>query len=335
MENMHEGTLNVAGKILETRCVAQDIYSFGPIHAEAVHLENWWKVNGFFNAVADVMDGAYKLLKVGFHSKVAWEMLPTKFDKEENVAYVNFDMLINVSDTETLSRLKRQGIVPQEGKYGWLILGVQNGHYFCQGYAAPKSGDEIMGIVRDDDGNVISQARKREEVPPFEWKRNEDAWTIINKHNGVHFVMMILAGHIKVICNYETKAGFEWREKDTWIKYQNLYKSAETRKEKTMAVIERRFAQEGLKNSTWYQEHDVERQAEARIAVEHGIDILNAAGQPVCVAATDLVKARIVYITSNGTERRGGVYLGSLEQVANATVFAKSNNMTIKVAPLA
>ena len=165
-------------------------WSFGDEHQRnKASMKNFGEIRGFLNGVAYLMDGTYPICVAGFHSKVGFADLFTKWD-EKNVAYVNFSRL---NDEGIAAALASFGIKPQDGDADkWLILKAYHGRLLPQWKVEPLTKAELTEAINKN---------KTEATDPsvFAVENNKHAWNQLHLHNGMELALMVVAGQIRVV----------------------------------------------------------------------------------------------------------------------------------------
>lgn len=165
-------------------------WSFGNKHLRnRVSLKSFSEIRGLLNGFAYLMDGTYPICVPGFHSKVGFSDLFTKWD-EKDVAYVNFSRL---NDDGIVAALAAFGIKPQDGDADkWLILKAYHGHLLAQWKVEPITKAELtVAVNKDGDGNI--------EPSMFSVENNKHAWNQLYLHNGLELAIMVVADQIRVV----------------------------------------------------------------------------------------------------------------------------------------
>lgn len=326
---IYENTLNVLGASIEARFVKQDIYSFGPRSAKS-HTLRGSECKGFINALGNVMDDFYPVLIPGFHAKFDWESLSLETENEAR-AYVNFDIL---TDKDVLEKLTGFGITKQ-AKVGWLVLNTRWGRIVPAFYAQPKTSLDVLRPSLDanydelsKDDQKVARNNARIGLHPDVLERNEHHWNIVHKHNGLEWILRMVKGGTRIVCDVHID-GFECQDKAILEKFARLFGNAEERSEAYGKTIRHQQDQKFTNVGGFYvrQGGALAQAAEAQIAVS-GISYFDKGELVTDGDLASLVRKTVTY-QRGGSITRHQVWLRDTDTVKAALLYCETNGLTI------
>jgi hypothetical protein len=306
----------VNGKQIEVRYY-EGGWSFGDEHQKnKASLKNFFEIRGFLNGTAYLMDDTYPICVPGFHSKVSFVNLFTKWD-EKDVAYVNFSRL---NDEGIAAALASFGIKPQDGADAWLVLKAYHGRLLPQWKVQPLTKDELVLAINENKEKV-------EDPSVFAIENNKHAWNQLFLHNGMELAMMVVAGTIRVVAFPELDKNITTGFDVLQTKINNL-------------LGERDSRQEALKQNAIAAKEQFRVQASGYVftkypgtipagVVSDEISVV-VGGEFVNVSMASLVKARVSYRNGEIVQPTQ-IFLSSIGQVMGAIAQAAQRGAVLEV----
>jgi len=304
-------------KGVEIRTHANGLRSVGPkraFHDSRDNRRSYGAINGFVNALQDILSGVYPVCDYGVHLKYD----PADFMALFNITdagSINFELLPDdISKHAWINQLE----MPEENLDRWYVINVRRGK--------PVLGKMVEAQLSDD----LLDGRKAEDVPQPEYLNNSEAWGRFFKYEGIELALRVIAGKKKVYCKLNARRDFEPDSIER--KWNQLTLSDENRsKERAQAV-----ANGKAQRRNDYSAYNVETKPEVREFAEDVAKTVQVIidGKPQFLTVEKLAHAKVQHMS--GIFPIGGeFFLRGANSVLAAFRDAANDGLNIVVVKLA